>query len=64
MVCSHAAYGKCQSRQASTTLDTSWKEEKRKTEDYIETMMKDISQMNATWDEICQTAMDREEWRV
>jgi len=26
--------------------------------------MKDISQINATWDEICQTAIDRQEWRV
>ena len=27
-----------------------------------DTLMKDISQMNATWDEICQTAMNRQEW--
>ena len=29
-----------------------------------DTIMKDISQMNATWDGICQTTMDRQEWRV
>ena len=27
-------------------------------------VMKDISQMNVTWDGICQTAMDRQEWRL
>ena len=27
-------------------------------------IMKHISQMKATWDEICQTAMNREEWRL
>ena len=37
MVWSCAAYGKCQSRRANTTPDTSWKEEKRKTEDYMDT---------------------------
>ena len=29
-----------------------------------ETIMKDVSQMNETWDEICPTAMNRQEWGV
>jgi len=29
-----------------------------------DTIMKDISHMNVTWDGICQTAMNRQGWRV
>ena len=31
---------------------------------WIETIMKDISRMNTTWDGICETAMERQEWRL
>ena len=51
-------------RQALHWIPTEKRKRGRPRITWRDTVMKDISQMNATWDGICQTAMYRQEWRV